>query len=99
MKKEERKLKTLNEKAIVADSISSICVLDSKIKELEQKICDNGQHHVRPSVSEFFSGRHKELRTIEGILGKRRSAVIMEYGGAGKKELMIAFAYRAEQDC
>ncbi len=53
---------------------------------------------MRPSVSAFFSGRKKELKTLKDTLEKRGSAVITQYGGIGKTEVMVTFADRAERE-
>ena len=100
VKKVERKIEELKQMAVTADNTSKICALDEKVKRIEEglEIRDVGPHHVRPSVSAFFSGRKKELATLKDILEKRGSAVITQYGGIGKTELMISFADRAERD-
>ncbi len=100
VKKVEQKIKELKQMVVIADNTSKICALGEKVNRLEEGhlIRDDGPHQVRPSVSAFFSGRKKELKTLKDILEKRGSAVITQYGGAGKTELMIAFADRAEQD-
>ncbi len=53
---------------------------------------------MRPSLPGFFSGRTKELDTPREILERWGSAVITQYGGLGKTELMIALADRAERE-
>ena len=45
---------------------------------------------MRPGISPFFVGRTKELEKLSDVLCIRRSAVIMQHGGAGKSELMVA---------
>ncbi len=52
--------------------------VDEKIDESreEQQTWNDGPHHVRSSVSAFFSGRKKELETLKDVLEKRGSAVI-----------------------
>ncbi len=100
VKEVERKLEELRHKAVIVGNISKICGVDERVNYLEEelKICDGGLHHVRPSLSAFFSGRTSELSKLRDILEKRGSAVIAQYGGVGKTELMIAFADRAERD-
>ncbi len=100
VKKVERKIEELKQMAVTADNTSRICVLDEKVKRLEEgcEIRSLAPHHVRPSLSAFFSGRSKELKSLKSILEKHGSAVITQYGGIGKTELMIAFADRAERD-
>ena len=71
-----------------------------KVRRLEiqpMNISDK-PHHVRPGISPFFVGRTKELEKLCEILRARGSAVITEYGGAGKKELMVVFAAPAEHE-
>ena len=96
----ERKLEYLIHQVVTAGTISKICTVDERVNVLEQgrEIRSDEPHHLPPSVSAFFSGRKKELKTLEGILKKRGSAVITKYGGVGKTELMVAFADRAERD-
>ena len=81
---------------VTARSTSRICSVAEEVAQLkEQKNCSGWLHHVRPSVSAFFSGRTKELKTLKDKLEKWGSAVITHYGGVGKTELMTAFADRA----
>ncbi len=84
----------------IADNTSRICAVDNKVNQLEKEreIWSHGPHHERPSVSAFFSGRKKQLKTLEDILKMRGSAVITQYGGVGKTELMVTFADRAERE-
>ena len=82
---------------VTAGAISRICALDERVNQLEQgrEVRIDGPHHVGQSVSAFFAGRKKELETLEEILENWGSAVITQYGGVGKMELMIALADRA----
>ncbi len=113
-KKVEKKLEELTRMAVIAgntsraaenaskmaDNSSRICAVGEKVNRLEEgreNWCE-GPHHVRPSLSAFFSGRQKELKTLRHILENWGSAAITQYGGAGKTELMVAFAEQAEQD-
>ncbi len=106
VKNVETKIHELKQMAVIADNTSGVACnslrissLDEKMAQLEgeREIRGDVPHHVRPSVSAFFSGRKNELKTLEDILAKWGSAVITQYGGVGKTELMIAFADRAEQ--
>ncbi len=96
----ERKIDALRQMAVIACNTSMICEIGEEVTELKKdlKTWENGPHHVRPSVSAFFSGRKKELNTLEDILEKRGSAVITQYGGVGKTELMAAFADQADRE-
>ncbi len=99
VKEVERKLEELIHRVVTAGTVSKIHVLDEKVNLLEDRVVRNdGLHHKQPRVSVFFSGRKKELETLKDILNKRGSAVITQYGGLGKTELMVAFADRAERD-
>ncbi len=51
----------------------------------QQEIWDAGLHHVRPSLSAFFSGRTRELDELKDILEKFGSAVVTQYRGLGKR--------------
>ncbi len=62
--------------AVTADNTSGVAGKKSSIDGLREKvglleegreIWGDGPHHVRPSVSAFFSGRKKELSTLEEI--------------------------------
>ncbi len=96
----ERKIQELRQMAVIAGNASKICSVDEEVNKLKEEwnICDDELHHVRPSLSPFFSGRPMELGTLADILEKHGSAVITQYGGVGKTKLMIAFADRAERD-
>ncbi len=100
VKEVERKIEELEPLVVIANNASRICAVDEKVNLSEEgrEISFDGPHHVRPSVSAFFSGRKKELKTLKDILQKRGSAVITQYGGVGKTELMTAFADLAERD-
>ncbi len=84
----EKKLGELKHMAVTAGNTSWICTVDKKLKQLEKylKICDDGVHHVRSSLSAFFSGRKRELSTLKNILKEWGSAVITQYAVAGKTE-------------
>ncbi len=100
VKEVERKIAELEPLVMVASNASRICAVGQEVAQLKQEPgnWDDGLHHVRPSVSALFSGRKKELNTLQDILEERGSAVISQYGGVGKTELMIAFADRVERD-
>ena len=100
LKEVERKLEDLIHRAVTAGTISKVCTMGEEVKQLkeEQGSWNDGLRHTRPSLSAFFSGRSRELGTLRKILEKRGSAVITQYGGVGKTELMIALADRAERD-
>ncbi len=100
VKEVERKIEELESLVVTASNTSRICAVDEKVNLLEEgrETSNNGRHHVRPSVSAFFSGRKKELKTLKDILEKHGSAVVTQYGGVGKTELMVAFADQAERD-
>ncbi len=100
VKEVERKIERLRYMAVTAGNTSKICTVDEKMHHLEEerKTSDDGLHHVRPSISAFFSSRTTELDTLRDIVEKWGSAVITQYGGVGKTELMIALADRAERD-
>ncbi len=114
VKKVEKKIEELRHMAVIADNTlgiaentlritentSRICAVDEKVNLIGEgrEVRSDSPHHVRPSVSAFFSGRKKELKTLKDILGKWGCAVITQYGGMGKTELMIAFADRVERD-
>ena len=53
---------------------------------------------MRPGIIPFLVGRTKELEKLSEILRLRRSAVITQYGGAGKTELMDVFAACVEHE-
>ncbi len=95
VKEVERKMEHLEQLVVTASNTSRICAM-AQLKE--QEIGSDGLHHIRPSVSAFFSGRKKELKTLGDILKKWGSAVVTQYGGAGKTELMTAFADQLERD-
>ena len=98
VKEVETAMKELELKVVTATHISKTSVHSEKITRLEKQsrnIYDE-PHHVRPEISPFFVGRTKELEKLSEILRVRGSAVITQYGGAGKSELMIAFAARAK---
>ena len=99
VKEVERKLEELIHRVVTAGTISKLCVVDEKVSRIEEgrEIWSDGPHHVVPSVSVFFSGRKKELKTLEEMLENFGSAVITQFGGVGKTELMIAFADLAER--
>ncbi len=90
----------MRHQVVTAGNTARICAVDNKVSQLEeeQETWSDGPHHVRPSVSAFFSGRKKELKTLKDILEKRGNAVITQYGGVGKTELMVTFADRAERE-
>ncbi len=96
----EEKLKDLIHRAVTSGNIAKISMVREDVKQLkeEQEIRDDGLHHVPPSLSVFYSGRTEELDTLRETLEKHGSAVITQYGGVGKTELMIALADRAERD-
>ncbi len=96
----ERKIEELEPLVVSVSNTSRICALSEEVTQLrkERETGGVGPHHVRPSLSTFFSGRKKELKTLGDILEKWGSAAITQYGGLGKTELMIAFADRAERD-
>ncbi len=100
VKELEGKVEELKQMAVIAGNTSKICAVVEKVNKLdeERKIGNDYLHHVRPSLSAFFSGRGRELGTLREILEKHGSAVITQYGGMGKTELMIALADRAERD-
>ncbi len=96
----EGKLGDLIHRVVTAGTISKISILSEILDQLkkERELWEGGPHHVRPSLSAFFSGRTMELATLRGMLEKHGSAVLTQYGGLGKTELMIALADRAERD-
>ncbi len=100
VKEVERKIEELEPLVVMANNISRTCRVDEKVNQLEEEreMADSGPHHVRPSISAFFSGRARELGELRDILDKWGSAVITQYGGVGKTELMIALANRAERE-
>ncbi len=100
VKEVEKRIEDLEPLVVIASNISRTCAVSEKINQLEEarEIWDDAPHHVRPSLSAFFSGRTRELDTLREKLEKWGSAVITQYGGVGKTELMIALAERAEQD-
>ena len=99
VKEVERKIEQLEPLVVTVRNTSRICAVGEEMTQLKvQEIGSDGLHHMRPSVSAFFSGRKKELKALKDILEKWGSAVVTQYGGAGKTELMIAFADRAERD-
>ena len=100
VKEVERKIEELEPLVVTANNTSRICAVGEEVTQLRkgQEIVSDGPHHVRPPVSAFFSGRKKELTTLQGILEKWGSAVITQYGGVGKTELMVAFADRTYRD-
>ncbi len=100
VKKVEEKLEDLIHRVVTSGAISMIFAVHEKVNQLQERreIRSDGPHHVRLSVSAFFSGRKKELKSLKEILEKRGSAVITQYGGVGKSELMTTFADRAERD-
>ena len=100
VRKVEDKLEELRHMAVTADNTSRICAVDERVNLLEEgrEVWSYGPHHVPPSVSAFFSGRSQELMKLKNILLSRGSAVITQYGGVGKTELMIALADRAKRD-
>ncbi len=100
VKEVERKIEELESLVVTASNTSRICAVDEKVNLLQEgrENSNNGRHHVRPPVSAFFSGRKKELKTLKDMLEKQGSAVVTQYGGVGKTELMVAFADQAEQD-
>ncbi len=99
VKEVEGTMKELELKVVTATNISKTSVVSQKVTQLENQSCrpTDEHHHIRPRISPFFVGRTKELGKLKEILEKRGSAVITQYGGAGKTELMIAFAERAER--
>ncbi len=96
----ERKVEELEPLVVMVRNISRTCAVSEKLDQFEEEreIRGNELHHIRPSLSAFFSGRKRELATLQNILESEGSAVITQYGGAGKTELMIAFADHAERD-
>ncbi len=100
VKEAERKIEELEPLVVIANNISRTCRVSEKVNQLEEEreMVDDGLHHVRPSLSAFFSGRARELDTLRDILEKWGSAVISQYGGVGKTELMIALADQVERD-
>ncbi len=100
VKEVERKVEELGPLVMIASNTSRICAVSQELSQLKkgQEICGAGPHHVPPSVSAFFSGRKKELKTLKYIVMNRGSAVITQYGGAGKTELMAMFADLAVRD-
>ncbi len=100
VKEVKRKLEDLIRRAVTSGNISKICTIREDVNQLKEelKICVDRLHHVRPRLSTFFSGRTKELETLRDTLKKHGSAVITQYRGVGKTELMIALADRAERD-
>ncbi len=99
-KEVERRIKELEPPVLTVRNTSRIFVVGEEFTELkkDQGISCDRPHRVRPSLSPFFSGRTKEFNTLTEMLGKRGSALIIQYGGVGKTELMIAFADRVERD-
>ncbi len=100
VKEAEKKLEDLIHRVVTAGAISKISTITGIVKNLqkEHEISNGGLYHVWPSLSAFFSGRTKELNSLRDILLKRGSAVITQYGGVGKTELIIALADRAERN-
>ena len=100
VKELESKVEEFKQKAVVAGNISKICAVDEMVNQLseERKIDYKGPHHVRPSLSAFFSGPSKELVKLREMLKQCGSAVITQHGGTGKTELMNALADQAERE-
>ena len=82
---------------MTATNISKTSVLSEKVTRLEKqsKNIYDERHHVQPEILPFFVGCTKKLEKLSEILRVRGSAVITQYGGAGKTELMAAFAAHA----
>ena len=100
MKEGETTMKELYLKLVTATNISKTSVHSEKITRLEKQsrnISDE-PHHVRPGILTFFVGRTKEFEKLSEILRVCGSAVITQYGGAGKTELIAVFAARAEHE-
>ncbi len=100
VKELESKVEEFKQKAVIAGNISTIRADDAKVNQLneERKIDYEGPYHVRPSLSALFSGPCKELVKLREMLRQWGSAVITQYGGTGKTELMIALADQAERE-
>ena len=96
----EKKLEDLEHRMVTAGTISKVRIMAEMVDNLkkQQNMWDEELDHKRPSLSAFFSGRGQELDKLLAILEKWGSAVITQYGGVGKTELMIALADRVEQD-
>ncbi len=90
----------MRHKAATAGNTSRIYAFYAKLNHSEenQEILDDELHHVRPSLSAFFSARTGEFDKLRGILEKRGNALIPQYGSVYKTELMIALADLAERD-
>ncbi len=93
VQKVEAKTEELELMTVLARTTSRICALEENHENF-----GDGPHHVRPSLTAFFSGRVRELNALRDILKKHGSAVIARYGGVGKTDLMNAFADQAERD-
>ncbi len=100
VKEVERKIEELESLVVTTSNTSRICAVDEKVNLLEEEheIWSEGPHHVRPSVSAFFSGRKKELKTLTEMLEKWGSSAKTQHGGIGNTELMVALADQAERD-
>ncbi len=100
VKEVEKKVEELRQMAVIAGNTSKYYAVEEKMDQIEEKqeLWADGLHHMRPSLSAFFSGRSRELDELRDILERWGSAVITQYGGLGKTELLIALADRAERD-
>ena len=96
----EATMKELEIKVMGAVQISKACDLGNRVRRVENesnRLLNDELHHIPPAISPFFVGRTKELNQLEKILSQHGSAAITQHGGAGKTELMIAFAERAKR--
>ena len=73
-------------------------VHSTKIADLESK-CGPAlpQLSERPTLTPFFVGREEELNRLNSILKSYGAAAIMQHGGVGKTQLVVAYAERAEK--
>ncbi len=96
----EKKIADLEARVVIANNISRTFVDSEEMNrpQEEQEIWVDGLDYARPSLSPFFSGRKRELAILKDMLKNQGRAVIAQYDGVGKKELMTAFAYQADRD-
>ena len=97
----EAAMELLEIKVVNAETISKICELRNKVSSEENesnRLSNDELNHAPPAISPFFVGRTKELEQLEKILSQHGSAAITQHGGAGKTELMIAFAEQAKRE-
>lgn len=95
----EQSIVSVIQSGSIAEHQAAITNLSGDVRNLKQNMEQRRAIIVRdkPSLTLYFVGREDEMVELKKILDEHGSVCITQIGGAGKMQLMIAFAEQAEE--